>query len=205
MKVREVVRRLLRYPGDVRAVAEVMQISRSRAKQLLEELIGAGYVEPVRDAGRRKLWSTTLAGSALAGASAALPLRRATAERRLAEFLERVRQVNGNEYWLYRVRKIVLFGSMLTERSTVNDVDLAVHLVPKIEDTDTMWQLRRARVDEALKQGRRFDNLSDEMGWPRHQIFQFLRARTRTLNLADYPSQEFLFAQAPHRVIFEES
>lgn len=205
LRIRHLMRTLSRWPGGVQFVAEVMQISNAAAKRLVADLVGAGYLQTSTNGrGERDNWQLTLSGSALAMASAAPPLRRATAERRLAEFLQRVRQVNDEPYWLYRVSKVVLFGSMLTENPTVNDVDLAVDLEPKVEDRNAMWELRTARVNEARQRGRQFSNYSDEMRWPKDEIFLFLRAHTRTLNLADYRSQEQLFTEAPHQVIFKE-
>ena len=51
-------------------------------------------------------------------ASAAKPVTRATAERTLAQFLERVAEVNRNPYYLARVARVVLFGSMQKPRWT---------------------------------------------------------------------------------------
>ena len=74
-------------------------------------------------------YCVTLLGSTFSLASAALPLRHATAERRLAEFLDRVRAVNANDGFFYRVHKVILFGSYLTDRKRINDIDVAVELV----------------------------------------------------------------------------
>jgi predicted nucleotidyltransferase len=137
-------------------------------------------------------------------ASAAKPLRRTSADQRLAEFLDRVRQVNRDPYWLYRVRKVVLFGSMLTESPTVNDVDLAVELSPKIEDRDELWHRKTERTEEAVHSGRRFRNISDQVGWPKKEIFMFLRARTRTLSVVDYAEEKEFFEKVSHRVIYEK-
>jgi predicted nucleotidyltransferase len=42
-----------------------------------------------------------------------------------------VKEVNEAGKFLYRVRKVALFGSFLTESSTVGDLDIAIELVPK--------------------------------------------------------------------------
>jgi predicted nucleotidyltransferase len=83
-------------------------------------------------------WSTTIKGNALAMASAAGPVLRKTAERLLAEFLDRVKEVRESDTYLYRVKRVILFGSMLDQdRSHVNDIDLVVELVHKVKDRET--------------------------------------------------------------------
>ena len=58
-----------------------------------------------------------MADNALANATAALPISRADAVRRVEELLVRVGIVNGDDSWPYRVGKVVIVGSYLTARS----------------------------------------------------------------------------------------
>ena len=76
----------------------------------------------------------------------------------MSEFLDRVRQVNSNSGFLYRVRKVVVFGSFLSDAPFVGDLDLAVDLCPKEKDSRKHSELIRARANEAARYGRRFRN-----------------------------------------------
>jgi site-specific recombinase XerD len=82
-------------PGNGRALVRVL-----RAEGLIEA-VGRG------------IWTMTQAGVTFSAATAAQPVTRATAERTLSEFLERVTEVNQNPYFLAKVTTVVLFGSML--------------------------------------------------------------------------------------------
>jgi DNA-binding IclR family transcriptional regulator len=82
-------------PGDGRALVTVL-----RAEGLIE-------------AASRGTWTITQAGQTFSSAPAARPITRATAERALSEFLERVTEVNQYPYFLAKVARVVLFGSML--------------------------------------------------------------------------------------------
>jgi len=81
-------------PGEGHALAKAL-----RAARLIE---GAG----------RGAWVITQAGQTFSSATAAKPITRMTAERALAEFLERVRRVERDPYFLAKVTRVVLFGSM---------------------------------------------------------------------------------------------
>jgi hypothetical protein len=62
---------------------------------------------------KRGVWTVTQAGCTLSVATAAKPVTRVTAEEALAQFMDRVEQVNGDPYFLGKVVRVVLFGSML--------------------------------------------------------------------------------------------
>ena len=61
-----------------------------------------------------------------AGHVRARPITRKTAQSALAQFMERLRALNANAEYLYRVESALLFGSMLTETERLGDVDIAV-------------------------------------------------------------------------------
>src|SRR5207245_320136 len=105
--------------------------------------------EGLVDWSREEVWNLTQAGITLSAATAAAPVTRATAERALAQFLDRVRRVDQDPYFLAKVTRLVLFGSMLRpEVQRLSDVDLAVELSPKEADFDRSRVLNRERAEE---------------------------------------------------------
>jgi predicted nucleotidyltransferase len=126
-------------PGEGHALAKAL-----RAAQLIE---GTG----------RGAWVITQAGQTFSSATAAKPLTRVTAERALAQFLERVRRVEQDPYFQAKVTRVVLFGSILNpEVQRLSDVDVAVELAPKETDYDRARTRNRRRVEELASQGRHF-------------------------------------------------
>ena len=115
--------------------------SQGDRERVLAELAARGYVHPVAAGDRDQLplraqfrdgpmWVFTERGNQLANASAARPLRRASAEKVLAGFLDRVDEVEADRLCLHVVTEAILFGRMLDlERQTVSDVDIAVGLI----------------------------------------------------------------------------
>jgi hypothetical protein len=102
------------------------------------------------EASQRRLDDVPGAGMTFTAATAAKRLTRATAERALAAFMERVASVNSDPYFLGQVPRVALFGSMLNpDTDRPSDIDLAVEIVPKIADRDREEQLARAGINGA--------------------------------------------------------
>ncbi len=88
-----------------------------------------------------------MAGNALANATAAAPISRTDADRLLKEFLIRVGIVNGDKPWLYRVGKVVIFGSYLNSQDCVGDIDLAIRLDQRTEFAECWPEALLARAE----------------------------------------------------------
>lgn len=180
------IRKLMRRAGQMwRAefVSDVLEVAEAEAINLIERLAEEGYVKPVPE--RDDLWRTTLLGNRLANASAAQPLKRATADRIVSELLDRVDEVNSSEYYLYEVENVVVFGSYLTDRERINDIDLAVTLTPKEKDPERQFELEQQRAADAAEAGRHFRNFVEHLGWARNELLLFLKSRSRAISFHD--------------------
>ena len=134
------IRKLLRQSDlflSVDDVTKVLGLRGRSALRLLETLEQQGFIEKNTFApDPNKNWKHTIKGGALSNALFSAPVSRRNAERKLSEFMDRVREVNEAGRFLFRVRKVVLFGSFLTESSTIGDLDIAIDLVPKEPDSE---------------------------------------------------------------------
>jgi predicted nucleotidyltransferase len=122
----------------------------------------------------------------LAAATAAKPVTRATAERALSQFMERVTRVNQDPYFLGNVTRVVMFGSMLrSEVDRLSDEDLAVELARKETDVERASEQNRQRAEELAEEGHRSRNFLEwEVCWYL-ETFQFRKGRSRVISLAD--------------------
>lgn len=171
-------------PGEGRVLAKAL-----RAERLIE-------------AAGRGVWVITQAGQAFSSATAAKPITRVTAERALVQFLERVRRVEQDPYFLAKVTRIVLFGSMLNpEVQRLSDVDVAVELAQKEADYEHARALNRPRVEELARRGRQFRNFLEVEHWWHRETFQFLKGRSRVIALADCAAEKSFVLAVPHRVL----
>ena len=164
--------------------ADALHVSESLAHAILMELKARGYVELKQDRSGETYWTITHDGSRFSLASAAPPIRRATAKRILQELVERIRRVNENPYYLYRVSVAVVFGSYLSDVEQLGDIDVALTLEPKEQDPDKHKEVSRNRYEEAAASGRDFPLFTDALFWPQIEVVQYLKSRSRSLHFA---------------------
>ncbi len=188
LEVRDFLRRYRLTSFYIDAAEDALVLSPRTATTFINKLKGLEFIEELarnRWDGRR-VFRLTTKGQALANASAGRPLLRKTAERLLAQFLERVQRVNSTQEYVYRVEHVVLFGSMLSDNDRLGDVDVAVELQPKVDEDDAFqaWSMARRRAAEA--KGRNFRGVFDWATWPSQEIFLQLKARSSGLSLHDF-------------------
>ena len=110
LHVRRVLRQLRgRLPWGLNELESAASVEAGEGRALTKALLAESLIER---AGRER-WQVTQAGRTLAASTAAKRVTRATAEDALQQFLDRVERVNKDPYFLGRVTKVVLFGSML--------------------------------------------------------------------------------------------
>jgi predicted nucleotidyltransferase len=181
--------------GDLESAAS-MEAGEGRA--LIRALLAEGLIEPAG----RGAWKVTQAGQTLSSATAAKRVARATAQKALQQFLGRVEQVNKDPFFLGKVTRVVLFGSMLkpgVER--LSDVDLAVEVAPKEADFDRARVKNYERVEELAVQGHRFRNFLEQEGCWYWEVFKFLKGQSRVIALADYSVEKTFVLRVPHRFL----
>jgi hypothetical protein len=167
-------------------------------RELASALAGLGLIQQLQRHG----WTITPAGIRFTAATAAKRLKRATAERALVAFLDRVACVNTDPYFLGRVSRVALFGSMLhPDTDRPGDIDLAVEIVPKIADWDTHIEKNNDRTQELLCLGHRFRHSIEYAVCWQLEVFRFLKGRSRALSLADYNIEKRLVLAVPHRML----
>jgi predicted nucleotidyltransferase len=167
-------------------------------RAMVKALRSEGLIE----AAGRDAWKITQTGMTLCAATAAKRSNRATAEKALREFLARVERVNTDPYFLGKVTRVVLFGSMLQpEVKRLSDVDVAVEVASKEADFDDARVKNYERVEKLAAQGHRFRNFLEREGCWYWEIFEFLKGHSRVIALADYATEKTFVLAAPHRVL----
>jgi predicted nucleotidyltransferase len=116
------------------------------APQLIETLIQQGFIKlNEKQANERKLprYELTDDGREFRRATAAKPVHRKKADEAIKGLMERVRIVNEDDFFLYRVTTVVLYGSYVRGAERPADVDLAIDVERKISDVKK-WSARLA-------------------------------------------------------------
>jgi len=185
-------------------LADHLNLSSRKGSAVLRELTRLGYIESSPERGSACKWHRrTLAGARLALASAAKPITRETANRKVEEFLARVRAVNASDYYLYRVRRVLAFGSYLGTGERLNDIDLAVEAIHREQDNEKRVKLDLARAREARRAGRQLNTIMAEMTWSYNEVLLYLKSRSRALSL--HSMEDAILERVQTKVLFQIS
>lgn len=176
-------------------------LGRSRAGSLILALLAAGYIERTESHGE-VVYARTDEGGAFARALASKPVSRATGQRALRDLLERCKIVAEDPEFLYKVRRITLFGSMLGKSDTVGDVDIVVELVAKEEDPKRHRAQCAMQADEAEFEGRTFATFLDRLFFSQFRVLKFLKSRSRVLQFTS--ASDPILVNAQTRVVYED-
>jgi ribosomal protein S16 len=200
------IRNFLRKVRDVDAwnvyyVKEYLKISIEEAESVLLKLHKNKYIENVGFYAGLKRWKISLKGASLSLAYASKPILRSTADKKIQEFLDRVKQVNKNSEYIYKVTKVVVFGSYLSKTERLGDIDLGVYLEPKEKDKNIHSKLNEERMLYLISQGMQYNNFVEQMFLPMLEIWKFLKYHSRSLSI-HYDDK--ILETVRKKVIFEE-
>jgi predicted nucleotidyltransferase len=192
------VRLLMRRVGAFRitpiGAGHILGCTADQALRLLRDLGKGGYTS----SNDGQYWEVTDKGTALASATAAKPLRRVTVDRLISELLDRVREVNQDDQWAYRVETVVIFGSALTSKLRPSDVDVACSFRPRWRDA------RRQRLHEEQRRELRrspFASTIQLLYWPQFEVVRFLKSRSRGLSIHRF--DEWVRQNTKYKVLYE--
>jgi predicted nucleotidyltransferase len=173
-----------------------LSLNERSALALVSELVTEGYVELAQN-GEYKI---TVKGGELVRASAAAQISRKTAATALAGLLERVERYNSAADKILTIEAVVVFGSFLSTKEKLGDLDVAV----KCRDRNVNTRDRGSTaLAYAKKSGRRFGTFIDQLCWPNTELYQILKARKRTIKIQDWDTFLRMTMEDPDRVHYK--
>lgn len=176
---------------DEALIESRLQVSASEAQAIRAGLVLDGYAaEAVPKSGVPQFGITTK-GRQLAAASFAPRISRSRGDDILAGVLARAADVDAQRPFAFRLVKMALFGSMLGDTPYVTDVDLAIQVVPAVDDAqfDEVSRQRRRLAEDA---GMRFRSRLHSIVWPRRELTEYLRGSERYVSLHSFTELELL-------------
>ena len=94
-------------------------------------------------------YQLTSKGQTLCAARSVPPMNKEKADKIFNEFMQRVEEINNNDYYLCKVEKILLFGSYLnSENDDYGDIDIAFELKRKIDNFDEFEKAKKKHIRE---------------------------------------------------------
>lgn len=111
-------------------------------------------------------------------------INKQNADKVFAEFMTRVVELNENNDFIYKVKRIVLFGSYLnSETDDFGDIDLGIELERRIEGEKAFNEAKHNIINKAKEAGKIFSNIVEELFYPQYLVFKFLKNRSRYISL----------------------
>jgi predicted nucleotidyltransferase/predicted transcriptional regulator len=187
-------------------------LSARNTNSLIKELIKNNYIEKaVFD--KNKIffdkdseYQLTEKGHRLCSARASPPINRVKADKILSEFMQRVIEVNTNDYYLCKVEKIILFGSYLNpENIDFGDIDIAFELKRKIDDYNEFDKVRRKLIQEMKQKGRYFSTFDAELNFPKREVLLKLKNRCQYISLHEIEAEKEILKKTKCKQIFQSS
>ena len=195
------VRRAMKHTGgesfSCDFFAYYLKTTEDETKRVIIKLVKDGYLE--KDSERKQNYRPTIKGNALAMASAAKPISRKTADKKLAELMQRAKIVNSSNKYLYLVKRISVFGSYLTDKEKINDIDLDIELESKYSDLSSKQRMD-LEAKHTEKAGKCFSSLLERLDWPTYEVKKYLKSRSRALSL-HYADK--ILKKTKYKIIFE--
>lgn len=160
-----------------------------------------GYLEELKkDTFNTYTHGTTIKGNALVMSKGLPSITKEKAEKLFSEFMDRVKQVNENESLMYRVTQVVLFGSYITDAPSVNDINIAVKLDRKENDTELYMAKSEVYVQEAAERGVIFKSFFDRLVYPEIEVHKLLKSKSRYLSF--HPIEDSILKEVKTQQVY---
>ena len=135
-----------------------------------------------------------------------LNISRTTADRIISEVVERAKEINASPYpkFMFSVKKIAVFGSYLTDKEKLGDVDIAVLLEGRKEGASGDHE------DNALEciriHNKNVNDFFRVMTFPQTIVHQTLRNGSKSLSIHQYDELERMIKEwdTKHKVIYQK-
>ena len=98
--------------------------------------------------------------------------------------MQREEEINNNDYYLYRVSKILLFGSYINKDAVdFGDIDIAFELERKIKNKEVFEKLNREFFEKAQDEGKSFSSYIERLFYSETVVISKLKNRNRYISL----------------------
>jgi DNA-binding PadR family transcriptional regulator len=172
-------------------VRRAMPGSQKSITELIAELLKRGWI-----VSEQKEYRFTEEGKRFLVAHARKPITRATADRLVRFVLARVDEVNRGPY-AFAVAKVEVFGSYLSDKQYLGDLDLFITLTPRFENAkeqEKKEQLRRRGCPNRL--------FIAQLYWPEQEVMRAIRKRNSAISLHTPKANAAIYAVVERRTLY---
>lgn len=112
-------------------------------------------------------------------------IKRATAAAYIPEIIARAQAINNREY-AWAITRIEVFGSYLTDKPVLGDLDLMVTLAPRYADQDRQAAIMETRQSHAPNAWRNRNPSWMVYFWPKEEVHRMLRDGKRHISIHEF-------------------
>jgi hypothetical protein len=178
-------RRAIEIRDALRPLKEKDFTSRLLGTRLTKALLEEGLIECAPNAlsqpipgpagrDRTKRYQLSSEGHRLTRACFIPRLDRAKADKIVKEFLDRVDEINADDYYLNEVRRVLLFGSYITDATDIGDIDVAMETARKEIYSWEEYLAQCLARSEFVASCRTY---IEQLGYGELEVKRFLKAR----------------------------
>jgi len=138
-------------------------------------------------------YTMTEKGKELSRAKCVSRMNRSQADKLFNEILERVKEVNNNPYYLYKINNIALFGSYITDKKDLGDIDIAFDYQFKrriVKTKDGLSNETKANMKRSDE--RNCNNFLKSLSFGLYEVSKFLKNRSPKIHITPYSHLEYL-------------
>jgi len=184
IKIRDYFKRLRMVGISKKEVKEHFGLSQKNVDFLIEELLQHDFIEKTTKENQEKEFQLTIKGQSLCIARCVSPMSRKKADEVFNDFMKRVNEINNDDYYLYKIKELFLFGSYLnSDNVDFGDIDIAFELERKINDLEKFNQAKEKRIEEAYEKGKTFFTFVEELGYPETEVILKMKNRCQYISL----------------------
>jgi len=197
LEIRKLLKRGMNKSWNEYLAQRILNVNLRDSIEIIKELKNQCLIEKsdefrdFENAKNKDYWKNTLKGNALAMARAKTIYRR-TAEKKLAEFLVRVKKLKDDDGFLYKVGKVLVFGSYLdNSKERLGDLDIAVSILPK-EKFRKKLEMIEKRFEGTLN--------FNEIEKPLLDVIRLLKSCSRIISL--HPISDGILLQTEFKEVY---
>jgi len=180
-RVRDACKKLGDFEFSVEGLRKALKLKSSEHPKITDDLLKNNLIARVQDShASSDHYELTEQGRRLANAVLLKRINREKADELIKQLIARATEVNARAELTHWVQSLRVFGSYVSDRPDLGDIDVAVTLCPRTPDGKPNIQ---ASLDRAEASGKTFGNYLQQLFYGQHEVQQILKARSPFISI----------------------
>lgn len=147
--------------------------------ELLRRLVSE---ERLLQVDKKNTWTLTEKGFLYSKAQLT-KIKRTTAAGIIKEIPSSADRINADDELAYRVERLAIFGSYLSDKDRIGDVDIAADLIPRLADKNEQYNLLMSRAESG---GKRISSPVHKSAYASNEVWSALKCGRKSVSVHSY-------------------